>query len=125
MNKTGSASIALMESCNGEADIHGDEGDEEQEDGGEAALLFCWWRIFTEDGGHHQHDGQVHLSGIAKELFVKEDGDKGDEEQEDGGEVGGQQLCGNLPLQLQDHEHHVGILLLCQGQVCYCEHGQI
>ena len=43
-----------------------------------------------KDGGHHQHDSQVHSNGISKEVFVKEDGDKGDEEQEDGGEVGGQ-----------------------------------
>ena len=45
-----------------------------------------------EDGGHHQHDGQVHRNGIGKQVFVKEDGGEGDEEQEDGGEVGGKQL---------------------------------
>ena len=71
-----------------------------------------------EDGGHPQHDAQVHSNGIAKEGFVKEDGDKGDEEQEDGREVGGQQLCGNLPLQLQGHVHHIAIFFLFQGQVC-------
>ena len=38
-----------------------------------------------EDGGHHQHNGQVHSDGIPKQGFVKEDGDEGDEEQEDGG----------------------------------------
>ena len=66
-----------------------------------------------------------YADGISEQVFVKEDGGEGDEEQEDGGEVGGQQLCGNLPLQLQGHEHHVGILILCQGQVCDCEHGQV
>ena len=78
-----------------------------------------------EDGGHHQHDGQVHSNGIAKQVFVKEDGDKGDEEKEDGGEISGQQLCGNLPLQLQGHEHYVRFFLLCQCQVCDCKHGQV
>ena len=29
--------------------------------------------------------GQVHSNGITKQVFVKEDGNKGDEEQEDGG----------------------------------------
>ena len=33
-----------------------------------------------EDGGHHQHDGQVHGDGVAKQALVKEDGDKGDKE---------------------------------------------
>ena len=45
-----------------------------------------------EDGGHHQHDGQVHGNDITKEIFVKEGGGEGDKEQEDGGEVGGQQF---------------------------------
>ena len=53
-----------------------------------------------EDGGHHQHDGQGHSNSITKEISVKEDGDEGDKEQEDGGEVGGQQISSNLPLQL-------------------------
>ena len=39
-----------------------------------------------EDGGHHQHDGQVHSNSIAKQVFIKEDGGEGDEEQEDGWE---------------------------------------
>ena len=38
-----------------------------------------------EDGGHHQHDNQVHSNGVAKEVFVKENGCEGDEEQENGG----------------------------------------
>ena len=35
---------------------------------------------------------------MSKQLSVKEDGDKADEEQEACGEVGGQQLVGNFPL---------------------------
>ena len=76
-----------------------------------------------EDGGHHQHDGQVHGDGVAKQALVKEDGDKGDEEQEDGGKVGGQQLCGNLPLQHNRHDHQ--LLALDQGQILDGEHGQV
>ena len=33
-----------------------------------------------EDGGHHQHNGQVYSNGIAEQVFVKEDGGEGDEE---------------------------------------------
>ena len=40
-----------------------------------------------EDGGHHQHDGQVHSDGVTKKMFVKEYGHEADEKQEDGGEV--------------------------------------
>ena len=78
-----------------------------------------------EDGCHHQHDGQVHGNGVAKEVFVEEDGGEGDEEQEDGGEVGGHQLCDYLPLEFYGHGHHVSVPLFGQGQVCYCEHGQV
>ena len=31
-----------------------------------------------EDGGHHQHDSQVHSNGIAKKISVKENCDKSD-----------------------------------------------
>ena len=78
-----------------------------------------------EDGGHHQHDGQVHGDGVAKQALVKEDGDKCDEEQQDGGEVGGQQLCGNLPLQFQGHVHHVAVWIFFQDQLGHDEHGQV
>ena len=52
-------------------------------------------------------DKDLTMFTIMNLTLAKEDGDKGDEEQEDGGEVGGQQLCGDLPLQLQGHVHHV------------------
>ena len=114
----GSASIGLWEKCNVKADIHGDKGDEDQEDGG-GQLHF----LAGEDGGHHQHDGQVHSNGIAKQVFAKEDGDKGDEEQEDGGEVGGQQFHGNLPLQYYWHDHQ--LLASEQSQVLDRKHCQV
>ena len=63
------------------------------------------------------------MSGITKELFVKEDGDVAYKEQEDGGEVGGQQLHGNLPLQNYRHDHQ--LLIFDQGQILNCEHGQV
>ena len=74
---------------------------------------------------HHQHDGQVHGNDVAKEVFVKEDSGECDEEQEDGGKVGGHQLCDHLPLELYGHVHHVVLLLQYKRQVCYCEHCQV
>ena len=64
-----------------------------------------------EDGGHHQHDGQIHGDDIAKEVFVEEGADEGDEEQEGGGEICRQKLCGNLPLEFQGHIYHIAELL--------------
>ena len=66
--------------------------------------------------------------------FVKDVGDQGDEEQKDGGEVGGQQLHRNLPVRLQGivnctlymalkrkrKVHHVGIPLICHRQCQVC-----
>ena len=88
--------------CSSEDDFK--EGDNQAEDqpdvdhlhvrGGGQLLYFA-----GEDSRHHQHDGQVHRNSIREKVFFKEDGGEGDEEQQDGGEVGGQQLCGNLPLQ--------------------------
>ena len=40
-----------------------------------------------------------------------------------GGEVGGQQLCDNLPLQHNRHDHQ--LLLFDQVQILDCEHGQV
>ena len=107
---------------------HLGEGDHQAEDQpqvdhlhvrGGGQLLY----LAREDGGHHQHDGQVYSYGIAEEVFVEEDGGVGDEEQEDGGKVGGQQLCCNLPLQFQSHEHQVPLLV--QRQFGDGEHRQV
>ena len=112
--------------CSSEDDFK--EGDNQAEDQpdvdhfhvrGGGQLLY----LAGEDGGHHQHDGQVHGNGIAKEVFVKEDGDEGDEEQEDGGEEGGQQLGGDLPLQDDGHDHK--LFLLVQFQLLNGEHSQV
>ena len=45
-----------------------------------------------EDGSHDQHDSQVHSNCVAEQVFVKEDGGEGDDEKEDGGEVGGEKF---------------------------------
>ena len=121
------AAFHTLNSCSDDDFEKGDKQGEDQPDidhlhvGGGGQFLY----LAGEDGGHHQHDGEVHLSGITKKLSVKEDGGEADEEQEDGGEVGGQQLCGNLPLQLQGHVHHVTIEILFQFKVSDCEHGQL
>ena len=74
-----------------------------------------------DDDGHHQDDGQVHGKDISKQLSVKEDGDKAEEEQEACGKVGGQQLVGNSPLKFEAHVNQVGLVFLHQGEICYCE----
>ena len=121
------AAAAQTLNCSSEDDLK--EGDNQAEDQpdvnhlhvrGGGQLLY----LAGEDGGHHQHNGQVDLSCITKELLVKEDGGKADEKQEDGGEVGGQQLCGNLSLQCEGHVHHVAIFIVFQNKVLDCEHGQ-
>ena len=58
-----------------------------------------------EDGRHHQHVGQVHCEGGLKEEWLEEGGGKGDHEEEEGGEVGGQHLAHDLSLQKDPHPH--------------------
>ena len=121
------AAFHTLNSCSDDDFEKGDKQREDQPDidhlhvrGGGQFLYLA-----REDGGHHQHDGQVHSNGIGKKFSFKEDGDKCDEEQEGGGEVGGEKFHGNLPLQLQGHVHRVAVLVLDQDQVYYCEHGQV
>ena len=114
--------------CSSEDDFK--EGDNQAEDQPDVDHLHVrggrqFHYLAGEYGRHHQHNGQVHLRGITKELSVKEDGGEADEEQEDGGQVGGQQLCRNLPLQFEGHVHHVTIWILFQNKAANCEHGQI
>ena len=79
--------------CSSEDDLK--EGDDQAEDQpyvnhfhvrGGGQLLY----LAGEDGGHHQHDGQVYGNDIAEEIFIKEDGGESDKEKEDSGEVRGQ-----------------------------------
>ena len=59
--------------------------------------------LADEDGGHHQHGGQVHTEGSLKEEGLEEGGGKGDQHQEEGGEVGGHHLRHDFPLQVNIH----------------------
>ena len=51
------------------------------------------WRellyLAGEDGRHHQHDGQVHSEARLKVDWLEEGGGVGDDQQEQGGQVGG------------------------------------
>ena len=70
--------------------------------GGGQALHFA-----DEDGGHHQHGGQVHTQGRLKEERLEEGGGKGDCSQKEGREVGGHHLARDLPLHLNSHAEAV------------------
>ena len=104
------------------------EGDEEAEDKPEVDHLGvrCWWKLLDlagEDGRHHQHDSQVHCEARLKVDRLEEGGGVGDDQQEQGGEVGGQHLRLDLPLQ-GDHHVHL-LLLLLKPEVCDGEHDQV
>ena len=53
--------------------------------------------LADEDGGHHQHGGQVHTQGRLKEEGLEEGGGKGDCSQKKGREVGRHHHAYNLP----------------------------
>ena len=55
------------------------------------------FHLAHEDGGHHQHGGQVHAQGRLKEERLEEGGGKGDCSQKNGREVGGHHLACDLP----------------------------
>ena len=61
--------------------------------------------LADEDGGHHQHGGQVHTQGRLKEERLEEGGGKGDCSQKKGREVGGHHLACDLPLQNNAHAY--------------------
>ena len=58
-----------------------------------------------EDGRHDQHDGQVHGEASLEVFGFEEGGHVGGDQQEQGGQVGGQHLRLDLPLQGDDHVH--------------------
>ena len=65
--------------------------------------------LADEDGGHHQHGGQVHAQGGLKEEGLEEGGGEGDGKEKEGGEVGRHQLADKLSL--QDNRHPQPILV--------------
>ena len=63
--------------------------------------------ITDEDGGHHQHGGQVHTQGCFKEERLDEGGGKGDYSEKEGGgssrlssSSSSEQPCFNIPCSL-------------------------
>ena len=104
------------------------KGDEEAEDQPDVDHLGVRGRrqlldLAREDGRHHQHDGQVHREARLKVDCLEEGGGVGDGEQEQGGQVGGQQLCLNLPLQGHHHVHLFVIFL--KSEICDGEHDEV
>ena len=73
-----------------------------------------------EDGCHHQHGRQVGAQGCLEVEGLDEDCRQGDHHEWAGGDVRGQYLLGNFPL--ESHRHHdpifwTGGVSLCQGPV--------
>ena len=82
--------------------------------GGQGKLL----HHADEDGGHHQHGGQVHTEAGLEEEWLEESGGEGDCHEQDGGEVGDQHLAHDLPLEDDDHPHPLlGVALVDQLQL--------
>ena len=61
--------------------------------GGRQAL-----HLADEDGGHHQHGGQIHTQGCLKEERLADGGGICDHHEEEGGEVSGHHLAQDLHL---------------------------
>ena len=59
--------------------------------------------VAHEDGGHYQHGGQVHTQGCLEEEWLEEGGGKGDEHEEEGGEIGRHHLTHDLPFHRDRH----------------------
>ena len=101
------AAFHTLNSCSDDDFEKGDKQGEDQPDidhlhvGGGGQFLY----LAGEDGGHHQHDGQVVGHGISEELYLEESSREGEEEEEQGGEVGGHQLHGGLPLEAVSYTH--------------------
>ena len=63
-----------------------------------------------EDGGHHQHGGQVHTQGCLKEERLEEGGGKGDRCQKKGRKIGGHHLACNLSLHNNTHAKAIAVV---------------
>ena len=68
------------------------------------------WAWPDEECGGDQHDGQVHRHCRLEVERFEECGRVGDEQQEEGGEVGGQQLVDETPL-----EHYLHLQAFGRG----------
>ena len=61
--------------------------------------------LADEDGGHHEHGGQVHTQGCLKEEGLEKGGGVGDHHEEERGEVGGHHLTHDLSFQCDCHAY--------------------
>ena len=79
--------------------------------------------LTCKDSCVHQHDCQVYCYGRFKIFGLEEVSGIGDDQQEHGGHIGGQQLGLDLPLQ---GDHHVHLVLpLLETEVCDGEHDKV
>ena len=120
--------ILLPVALDGSLDQGESKGDEEAEDQPDVDHLGVrGWRqlldLAREDGRHHQHDGQVHREARLKVDCLEEGGGVGGDQQEQGGQVGGQHLRLDLPLQV---DHHVHLLVtFLKPQISDGKHDQV
>ena len=63
-----------------------------------------------EDGRHHQHVRQVHAYSCLKVELLEKGCGKGDDDEQDGGQIGAHHLTRDLPSQ---NHCHLDSLLLC------------
>ena len=63
--------------------------------------------LADEDGGHHQHGGQVHAQGCLKEEGLEEGGGKGDHCEEKGRKVSGHHLACDLSFHHNFHSYTI------------------
>ena len=80
--------------------------------------------LADEDGGHHQHGGQIHAQGCLKEEGLEEGGGKGDRRQKKCGEEGGHYLACNFPLHGHNHTYSSLVIfeqLLSESPINYAE----
>ena len=76
-----------------------------------------------EDGGHHQHVGQVDGEGGLEEERLEEGGGKGDGDEEERGEEGGHHLT--CDLSLQNHFHTQTVWIPSPIPVCDTKNGHV
>ena len=67
--------------------------------------------MVIEDGGHHQHGGQVHTQSCLKEEGLEEGGGKGGCKKKKGGKVCGHDLADELPFQNNQHSQTIAFVL--------------
>merc|ERR1712004_892979 len=80
--------------------------------------------LADEDGGHHQHGGQVHTQGCFKEIRLEEGGGKGDRCQKKCGEICRHQLTHYLPFQTHGHLQRCSSIVMCLFIEFPCHHSK-